>query len=95
MAERWIESFWRDLSTSRAERFNFTLRTQMKRFARLTNVHSNKIQNQMYAFAIQSVFYNFVGIHQTLHITPAMECGISDRVWSLEEVVGLLEVEAK
>ena len=64
---------------------------QMKRSARLTNAHSKKIQNQMYAFAIQSVFYNFARIHQTLRITPAVAAGISDHVWGLEEIVSLAD----
>ena len=62
----------------------------MRRYTRLTNVHSKKIQNHICAFAIHSVYYNFAKIHQTLRVTPAMEAGVSDHVWSLEKIAGLL-----
>jgi IS1 family transposase len=77
------------ISTSYVERHNLTLRMHMRRYTRLTNAHSKKIENHSYAFAIHSVFYNFVKIHQTLRVTPAMEASISDHVWTVEELVGL------
>jgi hypothetical protein len=60
---------------------------QMRRFTRLTNAHSKKIENQGHAFAIYSVYYNFARIHQTLRVTPAMEAGIADHVWTMQDIV--------
>jgi IS1 family transposase len=77
------------ISTSYVERHNLTIRMQMRRFTRLTNAHSKKIENQVHAFALHSVYYNFARIHQTLRVTPAMEAGVSDHVWSIEEIVRL------
>jgi hypothetical protein len=59
----------------------------MRRFTRLTNGFSKKIQNHAAMVAIHAVYYNFARIHKTLRITPAMACGLSDHVWSLEEIV--------
>lgn len=81
----------RQVSTSYVERHNLTIRMQMRRFTRLTNAHSKKIENQMHAFAIHSVQYNFARIHQTLRVTPAMEAGIADHVWSIEDIVRLAD----
>jgi hypothetical protein len=61
----------------------------MRRHTHLTNAHSKKIQNHVYAFAIHSVYYNFAKIHQSIRVTPAMEAGVSDHVWSIEEIAGL------
>ena len=63
----------------------------MRRFTRLTNAHSKKIENHEHALALYFMCYNFARIHQTLRVTPAMEAGVADHVWSLEEVVGLLD----
>jgi IS1 family transposase len=79
------------VSTSYVERNNLTLRMQMRRFTRLTNAHSKKIENLGHALALHFVHYNFCRIHQTLRVTPAMEAGIADHVWSIEEIVSLLE----
>jgi IS1 family transposase len=79
------------ISTSYVERHNLTIRMQMRLFTRLTNAHSKKIENQGYAFAMQTVFYNFARIHQTLRVSPAMEAGISDHVWSVEEIARLAD----
>ncbi len=78
------------VSTSYAERMNLQIRMSMRRFTRLTNAHSKKIQNHMHALALFFMVYNFVKIHQTLRITPAMAAGVSDHVWSIEEIVNLL-----
>jgi IS1 family transposase len=78
------------ISTSFAERQNLTMRMSMRRFTRLTNAHSKKIQNHGHALAIYFMVYNYARIHQTLRITPAMAAGVSDHVWSLEEIVGLI-----
>lgn len=81
----------RKVSTSYVERNNLTLRMQMRRFTRLTNAHSKKIENLGHALALHFVHYNFCRIHQTLRVTPAMEARIADHVWSIEEIVGLLD----
>ena len=72
------------------ERQNLTIRMSVLRFTRLTNAFSKKIENHIAALAIHYMHYNFCRIHQTLRVTPAMEAGISDHVWSISEVVGLL-----
>ena len=72
------------------ERMNLSVRMQMRRFTRLTNVHSKKVVNHIHSFAIYTMAYNFVRVHSTLRVTPAMEAGITDHVWSLEEVISLI-----
>jgi hypothetical protein len=75
------------VSTSYVERHNLTMRMGMRRFTRLTNAFSKKIQNHAAMVAIHAVYYNFARIHKTLRITPSMAAGLSDHVWSLEEIV--------
>jgi IS1 family transposase len=75
------------VSTSYVERHNLTMRMSMRRFTRLTNAFSKKIQNHAAMVAIHAVHYNFARIHKSLRITPAMAAGLSDHVWSLEEIV--------
>ena len=77
------------ISTSFVERQNLTMRMGMRRFTRLTNGFSKKIENHEYAIAIHYMHYNFGRIHKTLRVTPAMEAGISDHVWTLEEIAKL------
>ena len=77
------------ISTS-YERQNLTMRMSMRRFTRLTNAYSKKLANHEAAIALHYMHYNFCRIHQTLRVTPAMEAGMSDHVWSIEELVGLL-----
>ena len=79
------------VSTSYVERQNLTMRMQMRRFTRLTNAFSKKVDNLKHAVSLHFMYYNFARVHQTLRVTPAMEAGISDHVWSLEEIVGLLD----
>jgi len=79
------------VSTSYAERQNLTMRMSMRRFTRLTNGFSKKLENHEHALALYFMYYNFCRIHQTLRVTPAMEAGISDHVWDLDEIIGLLE----
>ena len=81
---------FRHISTSHTERQNLTMRMQMRRFTRLTNAFSKKIENHEAAIALHYMHYNFARIHQTLRVTPAMEAGVSDHVWTLEEIVNLL-----
>jgi len=78
------------VSTSLVERQNLTMRMQMRRFTRLTNAFSKKLENLEHALALHYMHYNFCRIHQSLRVTPAMEAGVSDHVWSLEEVIDLL-----
>lgn len=81
------------ICTSHAERQNLTMRMQMRRFTRLTNGFSKKLDSHRLAVAVHFVHYNFARIHQTLRVTPAMEAGLTDHVWSLAEIVGLLEAQ--
>jgi len=78
------------VSTSHVERQNLTMRMSMRRFTRLTNAFSKKVENLEHAVALHFMYYNFARIHQTLRVTPAMEVGISDHVWSIEEIVNLI-----
>lgn len=80
-----------DISTSYVERQNLTMRMGIKRFARRTNAHSKKIENHAHAVALHFIYYNYGRIHKTLGRTPAMEIGISDHVWSLEEIAKLID----
>jgi len=78
------------VSTSYVERQNLTIRMSMRRFTRLTNGHSKKLENHEHAVAIHYMYYNFGRIHLSLRVTPTMEAGISDHVWSIEEMMALL-----
>ena len=78
------------ICTSHNERNNLTMRMQMRRFTRLTNAFSKKMENHAHAVNLHMMHYNFARIHQTIRCTPAMESGIADRVWTIEEIVGLL-----
>jgi IS1 family transposase len=77
------------ISTSYVERQNLTMRMQMRRFTRLTNGFSKKVENHAAAVSLHFMHYNFARIHKTLRVTPAMEAGVADHVWSLEEIVHL------
>jgi IS1 family transposase len=79
------------ISTSYVERQNLSMRMSMRRFTRLTNAFSKKIENHTAAMALYFQYYNFARVHQTLRVTPAIEAGVSDHVWSIAEIVGLLE----
>lgn len=80
------------ISTSHVERQNLTMRMSMRRFTRLTNAFSKKVGNHAAAVALHFMYYNFARVHQTLRCTPAMKAGVSDHIWSIEEIVGLLDV---
>jgi hypothetical protein len=84
-----------DISTSFVERQNLTMRMSMRRFTRLTNAFSKKVENLGHAVALHFMFYNFGRVHQTLRVTPAMEAGLTDRVWSLEEIAALADAPMK
>jgi IS1 family transposase len=81
----------RHVSTSFVERQNLTMRMSMRRFTRLTNGFSKKLENHGHAVALYFMHYNFCRVHKTLRVTPAMEAGIADHVWSVEELVSLLD----
>ena len=78
------------ISSSYVERQNLTMRMSMRRFTRLTNGFSKKLENLEHAVALHYMHYNFCRIHKSLRVTPAMEAGVSDHVWSLDEVIALL-----
>jgi hypothetical protein len=77
------------VSTSYVERQNLTMRMGMRRFTRLTNGFSKKLENHAHMVALHFLHYNFARIHKTLRITPAMAAGLSDHVWSFEEIAAL------
>lgn len=83
------------ISTSHVERQNLTMRMQMRRLTRLTNAFSKKVENLAHNVALHFMHYNFCRVHQTLRVTPAMEAGLTDHVWEIEELVGLLEAEER
>jgi IS1 family transposase len=79
------------ISTSYVERQNLSMRMGMRRFTRLTNAFSKKLENHMHALSIYFMHYNFVRIHQTLRVTPAMAAGVTDTLWSLEDTVRIVD----
>ena len=79
------------ISTSYVERQNLTMRMQMRRFTRLTNGFSKKLENHIAAISLHFMYYNFCRIHQTLRITPAMAAGVTDRVWDISDIVALMD----
>jgi len=78
------------ISTSYVERQNLTMRMQMRRFTRLTKAFSKKVENHVAALAIHYMHYNFVRIHQTLRVTPAMAAGVTQRLWSVKDLIALI-----
>jgi IS1 family transposase len=81
------------VSTSFIERANLTMRMGMRRFTRLTNAFSKKIENHAAAVALHMLHYNFVRIHQTLRTTPAMAAGVTERLWEISDMIALLDQE--
>lgn len=79
------------ISTSYVERQNLTMRMSMRRFTRLTNAFSKKVENHCHALALYFMYYNFVRIHKTLRVSPAMAAGVTDKLWSMEDVVNLID----
>ena len=78
------------ISTSFVERQNLTTRMQIRRFTRLTNAFSKKMENHEATAALHFMNYNYIRIHKTLRVTPAMQAGISGHVWSIEELVSIM-----
>jgi IS1 family transposase len=83
------------ISTSYVERQNLTMTMSMRRFTRLTNGFSKKVENLEHAISLHFMYYNFCRIHQSLRVTPAMEAGVTDKLWKIEDIVKLLEEEEK
>ncbi len=79
------------VSTSHIESHNKTMRMSMRRFTRLTNAHSKKVANHGHALALYFVWYNFARIHSSLRVSPAMEAGLTDTLWSMADIVGLVD----
>jgi IS1 family transposase len=79
------------VSTSYVERSNLSIRMHMRRFTRLTNAHSKKFENHAWAVALHATFYNFVRIHSTIRMSPAMAAGISERLWEMSDIVALID----
>lgn len=82
------------ISTSFVERQNLTMRMSMRRFTRLTNGFSKKLENHVHALALYFVFYNFVRIHKTLRVSPAMQAGVTDRLWSMDDIIARIDADA-
>ncbi|MEO5928998.1 MAG: IS1 family transposase [Candidatus Kapaibacterium sp.] len=78
------------ISTSYVERQNLTMRMQMRRFTRLTNAFSKKVENHAHAVALHSMYYNFVRLHKTLRCSPAMEAGVTNHLWEVEDIAKLV-----
>jgi IS1 family transposase len=81
------------INTSYVERQNLTMRMSMRRFTRLTNAFSKKVENHAAAVSLHFMYYNFARVHMTLKTTPAVAAGVTDHVWSLEEIVNLLNMD--
>ena len=81
----------KQISTSFVERQNLTMRMNMRRFTRLTNGFSKKVDNLKHAVALHFMYYNFARVHKTLGATPAMATGISDHVWAIDEIIALTD----
>jgi len=81
------------ISTSYVERQNLSMRMHMRRFTRLTNAFSKKVDNLAYNVALYFMYYNFCRVHQTLRVTPAMEAGVSNHVWEVEEILSMMDAK--
>lgn len=83
------------ISTSYVERQNLSMRMHMRRFTRLTNAFSKKVDNLAYNVALYFMYYNFCRVHQTLRVTPAMEAGVADHIWEIEEILSMKDAKLK
>jgi hypothetical protein len=79
------------VSTSHVERANLTMRRANRRFTRLTNAFSKKFENHVHMVAIYTVWYNFIKMHKTLRMTPAMAAGVADKLWSMDDLVAMMD----
>jgi IS1 family transposase len=82
----------KNISTSYVERQNLNMRMSMRRFTRLTNAFSKKVENLEHAIALYFMYYNFCRVHQSLRVTPAMEAGVTDHIWDIENILALLNI---
>ena len=82
------------ISTSYADRSNLSIRMQNRRFTRLTNAFSKKFENHVHALALYFMFYNFVRVHKTLRMRPAMAAGVSSTLWTMEDIAARIEANA-
>ncbi len=80
-----------NVSTSYVERQNLTMRMHVRRFTRLTNAFSKKVENHAYAVALHFMYYNFIKVHHTLRVTPAMAAGLTDHLWDIDDIVALVD----
>ena len=85
---------WSAVSTSHVERHNLSMRMGMRRFTRLTNAFSKKLDNHLHMLSLYFLHYNFVRIHKSLKVTPAMEAGVTDTLHDMEWIVGLIDESA-
>lgn len=83
------------ISTSYVERQNLTMRMHMRRFTRLTNGFSKKVESHAHMVALYTVFYNWTKIHKTLKVTPAIEAGLTDRMWDMTDILNLIDAAEK
>ena len=81
----------KEVSTSYVERSNLTMRMNVRRFTRLTNAFSKKLENHMHAISLYFMHYNFCRVHKTLRVTPAMEAGLTDHIWEIQEIVEMAD----
>lgn len=79
------------VSTSHVERQNLTMRMQMRRFTRLTNAFSKKFENHVHMVALYTVWYNFIRVHKTLRMSPAMAAGVADKLWSMADLIAMMD----
>lgn len=82
------------VSTSHVERANLTMRMANRRFTRLTNAFSKKFEDHVHMVAIYTVWYNFIKMHKTLRMTPAMAAGVTDKLWSMDDLVAMMDAVA-
>ena len=95
--KNWVEGNpdLKHVSTSYVERQNLTMRMSMRRFTRLTNAFSKKLDNHIHALALYFMFYNFTRIHKSLKVSPAMAAGVTDRLWSMEDIALAIDARAE
>jgi IS1 family transposase len=91
--KHWVDGDpdMKHVSTSYVERQNLNMRMGMRRFTRLTNAFSKKLENHCHALSLYFMFYNFCRIHKTLKVTPAMAAGVTDTLWNMEQIVALID----
>ena len=89
--KRWGNPDEKHISTSHVERSNLSIRMHNRRFTRLTNAFSKKLENHCHSLAVYFFYYNFIRIHSSIRVTPAMEAGLAQRVWEWDDVIELMD----